>query len=93
MNELQKHLAEERGKASSSTQGLTEAKNRIESLVSKISELESSNLKLTQRISDLAQEMEDQNSSHKSQVMNYNFVIFTRLNYLEVNKWFILVDP
>jgi len=68
VNELQNHLAEERGKASSSTQSLTESRNRIDSLVSKISELEAANLKLNQKISDLAQDMEDQNSNHKAQM-------------------------
>jgi len=94
VNELQKHLAEERGKASSSTQGLTEAKNRIESLVSKISELESSNLKLTQRISDLAQEMEDQNSSHKSQLYAKDDEIKRLLDELnnQMNEYQTLMD-
>jgi hypothetical protein len=33
-----------------------------------VSELESANLKLNQRISDLAQNIEDQNSGHRAQV-------------------------
>jgi lamin B len=68
VNELQNHLASERGKASSSTSSLAEARNRIETLVTKISELEGANLKLNQKISDLAQDIEDQNSNHKAQL-------------------------
>ena len=68
MTELQSNLANERGKSSSNTQELSEAKNRVQTLVSKVSELESANLKLNQKISDLAQTLEDKNSNHKSQV-------------------------
>lgn len=68
VNELQSHLANERSRASSSSQGLAESKARIESLMSKVSELESSNLKLNQKIADLAQDLEDQNSAHRAQL-------------------------
>ena len=68
VTELQSQLANERGRASSSTQSLSESKSRIESLVSRVSELESANLKLNQKISDLAQNIEDQNSGHRAQV-------------------------
>ena len=62
-------LATERGRASSSNQGLSESKARIESLMSKVTELESSNLKLNQKIGDLAQNIEDQNATHRAQVL------------------------
>ena len=68
VNDLQTHLASERGRASSGAQALSESKSRIENLVHKVSELESSNLKLNQKISDLAQTLEDQNSAQRSQV-------------------------
>ena len=74
VHELQNHLASERGKASSSTSSLAEARNRIETLVTKISELEGANLKLNQKISDLAQDIEDQNSNHKAQVTHFLFI-------------------
>lgn len=94
VNELQKHLAEERGKASSSTQNLSEARNRIESLVARISDMESANLKLSQRISDLAQEMEDQNSSHKSQLVAKDDEIQRLLDELnnQMNEYQSLMD-
>ena len=68
VTELQSSLANERGRASSSSQELAEAKSRVESLVTKVSELESSNLKLNQKISDLAQTIDDKNSTHRGQV-------------------------
>ena len=68
VNELQSALANERGRASSGSQALSESKSRIESLVAKVSELETANLKLNQKISDLAQTVEDHNSSHRAQV-------------------------
>ena len=74
VNELQNHLSSERGKASSSTSSLAEARNRIETLVTKISELEGANLKLNQKISDLAQDIEDQNSNHKAQVAIFFYI-------------------
>jgi hypothetical protein len=82
VTELQSQLANERGRASSSTQALSESKSRIESLVSRVSELESANLKLNQKISDLAQNIEDQNSGHRAQVAHefyttYNQFLFS----------------
>merc|ERR1719239_300049 len=68
VSELQSNLASERGKSSSNSQELSEAKNRVQTLVSKVSDLESENLKLNQKISDLAQNMEDKNSAHKAQL-------------------------
>ena len=65
---MQTALTNERGKASSSTQALGETKARIEALVTRVSELESANLTLNQKMSDMAQNMEDQNSAHRAQV-------------------------
>merc|ERR1712192_337174 len=58
----------ERGKASSSTQALEESRARIEGLVSKVSTLEEANPSLTQKITDLGQKLEDQNSAHRAQL-------------------------
>merc|ERR1712128_299356 len=68
VHELQTALSNERGKASSSTQALGDSKARIESLMQRVSELESANLTLTQKMSDLAQNMEDSNSAHRAQL-------------------------
>jgi len=68
VQELQTALTNERGKASSSTQALGETKARIEALVTRVSELESANLTLNQKMSDMAQNMEDQNSAHRAQL-------------------------
>merc|ERR1712226_748858 len=46
VQELQTSLSSERGKASSSEQALSESKSRIETLMTRVSELESSNLVL-----------------------------------------------
>eukprot|EP00092_Neocalanus_flemingeri_P045011 GFUD01050126.1.p1 GENE.GFUD01050126.1~~GFUD01050126.1.p1 ORF type:complete len:732 (+),score=192.56 GFUD01050126.1:160-2355(+) len=68
VQELQTALTSERGKASSSTQALSETKARIEALVTRVSELESANLTLNQKMSDMAQNMEDSNSAHRAQL-------------------------
>jgi len=68
VNDLQTALTNERGKASSSTQALGETKARIESLMQRVSELESANLTLTQKMSDMAQNMEDSNAAHRAQL-------------------------
>merc|ERR1719397_1071336 len=68
VQELQTALSNERGKASSSTQALSESKARIEALMARVSALETANLTLNQKISDLAQNMEDQNSAHRAQL-------------------------
>ena len=68
VQELQSSLTSERSKASSSTQALEETKARIEALVSKVSSLEAQNLSLSQKIADLGQKLEDQNSAHRAQV-------------------------
>lgn len=94
VNELQNHLASERGKASSSTSSLAEARNRIETLVTKISELEGANLKLNQKISDLAQDIEDQNSNHKAQLTAKDDEIKRLLDELnnQMNEYQTLMD-
>merc|ERR1712154_289276 len=68
VNELQTALTNERGKASSSTQALGESKARIDSLMQRVSELEAANLTLTQKLSDMAQNMEDSNAAHRAQL-------------------------
>merc|ERR1711997_703292 len=68
VQELQTALSDERGKASSSEQALKESKSRIEALMTRVTELESSNLTLNQKISDLAQNMEDTNAAHRAQL-------------------------
>ena len=68
VQELQTSLSAERGKASSSEQALSESKSRIETLMTRVSELESSNLTLSQKLGDLAQNMEDTNSAHRAQL-------------------------
>ena len=68
MNDLQADLANERGRAALSSKTLEESKSRIETLVMRISELENANLSLNQKISDMAQNIEDDRSSHRAQV-------------------------
>merc|ERR1711884_247082 len=68
VHELQTSPSDERGKASSSEQALKESKSRIEALMTRVTELESSNLTLNQKISDLAQNMEDTNAAHRAQL-------------------------
>ena len=68
MNDLQSDLANERGRAALSSKTLEESKSRIETLVMRISDLENANLSLNQKISDMAQNIEDDRSSHRAQV-------------------------
>ena len=68
VQELQTALSSERGKASSSEQALKESKSRIDALMTRVTELETSNLTLTQKCQDLAQTMEDTNSAHRAQL-------------------------
>ena len=51
-----------------SSKTLDESRSRIEVLVMRISDLETSNLSLNQKISDMAQNIEDDKSSHRAQV-------------------------
>ena len=81
MNELQTALTNERGKASSSTQALGESKARIDSLMQRVSELEAANLTLTQKLSDMAQNMEDSNAAHRAQVCaDYSYHIESEIH-------------
>ena len=57
-----------RGSNNNAAHELTEAKSRIESLISKVQDLENANLALNQKIADMKQEMEDQRSSFRSQL-------------------------
>merc|ERR1711997_501013 len=68
VQELQTSLSDERGKASSSEQALKESKSRIEALMTRVTELETSNLTLNQKMSDLTQNLEDTNSAHRAQL-------------------------
>ena len=65
---MQADLANERGRAALSSKTLEESKSRIETLVMRISDLENANLSLNQKISDMAQNIEDDRSSHRAQV-------------------------
>ena len=47
---------------------MEEGRARIEALVGKVSKLESANLVLTHKITDLIQQMEDKNLAHIAQV-------------------------
>jgi len=68
VNDLQSDLANERGRAALSSKTLEESKSRIETLVMRISDLENANLSLNQKISDMAQNIEDDRSSHRAQI-------------------------
>ena len=68
LEELQSELVTERGRASNSGRTLEESRARIEMLLSKIADLETNNLALNQRISDLAQKLEDEKFSHHAHV-------------------------
>jgi len=68
VQELQTSLSSERGKASSSEQALKESKSRIDALMTRVTELEGSNLTLSQKLGDLTQNMEDTNSAHRAQL-------------------------
>merc|ERR550525_2129492 len=68
VQELQTSLSDERGKASSSEQALNESKSRIEALMTRVTERETSNLTLNQKMSDLTQNLEDTNSAHRAQL-------------------------
>ena len=68
MKDLQSALSNERGSNASSLQELKESRSRIEALISKVSDLEGANLNLNQKISDMAQNMEDLKSGHRAQM-------------------------
>ena len=68
IHQLQVQLTNERGSNAGSVQEVKESRARIEALISKVSDLEGANLALNQKISDMAQEMEDQRSTHRAQL-------------------------
>ena len=68
MNDLQSDLTNERSRAGFSSKTLEESRSRIDILVTRISDLESLNLSLNQKISDMAQKIEDDRASHRAQV-------------------------
>jgi hypothetical protein len=68
VTELQTALASERGTAASGQQELKESRIRITALIARVSEMETAELLLKQKISDMAQQMEDQNSHHRGQM-------------------------
>ncbi|XP_071747127.1 lamin-B1.S isoform X6 [Lepeophtheirus salmonis] len=68
VRDLQTSLSEERGSNASGVQELKESKTRIETLISKVSDLEGFNLNLNQKISDLSQAMDDIKSTHRAQM-------------------------
>ena len=68
VQDLQTQLSKERGSNNNAAHELTEARTRIEQLISKVQDLENANLALNQKIADMKQEMEDQKSSFRSQL-------------------------
>ena len=68
VRDLQGQLTKERGQNTGAHHELKEARNRIESLMSKVSDLENANLALNQKISDMSHDMEDLKSAHRSQM-------------------------
>ena len=68
VRDLQTQLSKERGSNNNAAHELTEARTRIEQLISKVQDLENANLALNQKIADMKQEMEDQRSSFRSQL-------------------------
>lgn len=68
VRDLQNQLAKERGQNTGAHHELKEARSRIESLISKVADLENANLALNQKIAEMSQDMEDLKSSHRAQV-------------------------
>jgi chromosome segregation ATPase len=77
IKDLTAALSNERGSNASSLQELKESRNRIEMLMSKVSDLEGANLNLNQKISDLAQNMDDIKSAHRAQVHNLQYIVLS----------------
>ena len=69
IRELESELAKERSQSSLSTNTLDETRSKIEALSTRISELESVNLGLQQKLSDYAQKLEDDRFTHRTQVV------------------------
>ena len=68
VRDLQTQLSKERGSNNNAAHELTEARTRIEQLISKVQDLENANLAFNQKIAHMKQEMEDQKSSFRSQL-------------------------
>jgi len=68
VSELQTALANERGQAASGNQELMESRHRISALIARVTEMETAELLLKQKITDLAQKLEDSNASHRAQM-------------------------
>merc|ERR1711936_545305 len=80
VQELQTALSSERGKASSSEQALKESKSRIDALMTRVSELESSNLTLSQKLGDLAQQLEEYQNLMDTKIgLDMEIAVFRRL--------------
>ena len=79
INELEAELNKERSRSSLSTNTLDETKSKIQALTSRISELESVNLGLQQKLSEYSQKLDDDRFTHRSQVVitsHNNFEIY-----------------
>ena len=68
INELEAELGKERSRSSLSTNTLDETKSKIQALSSRISELESVNLGLQQKLSEYSQKLDDDRFTHRTQV-------------------------
>jgi len=68
VRDLQSQLTTSRNGSASTSQELKESRSRIAALTSKVTDLEKANLALNQKISELAQELEDMKGIHRSQV-------------------------
>ena len=66
--DLQSQLAREHGSTAGSAQELEEARARVDALINKISDLESANLALNQKIADMAQQMKDQRAIYRTEI-------------------------
>ena len=70
INELEAELNKERSRSSLSTNTLDETKSKIQALTSRISELESVNLGLQQKLSEYSQKLDDDRFTYRTQVFN-----------------------
>ena len=65
---MEAELGKERSRSSLSTNTLDETKSKIQALSSRISELESVNLGLQQKLSEYSQKLDDDRFTHRTQV-------------------------
>lgn len=68
VKELQAQLSNERGNNAGNVQELKESRARIDALMKKITDLESTNHNLIAKIAAVEQEQEDQKSAHRAQM-------------------------